>query len=146
LITRRLTILLASLLFVACQADSGPPLVASGIQVFMPLPGRSAAIAYFDIENRSGKTISITGISSPQFASSMIHETTLIDGVSRMQAVGQVVVEQSSSVSFEPGGLHVMLMNPVDELTTDAIVTLEIHYDEAGLMIIEARARPRSNP
>jgi copper(I)-binding protein len=146
LIFRRLTILLAALLFVACQADSGPPLVAAGIQVFLPLPGRTAAVAYFEIENRSGKPISIRGISSPQFASSTIHETTLIDGVSRMQAVEQVSVERNSSVSFEPGGLHVMLMNPVDELTANAIVTLEIHYDQAGLMIIEARARPRSNP
>ena len=120
--------------------------MASDIQVFLPLPGRTAAIAYFEIENRSETPISITGISSPQFASGTIHETTLIDGVSRMQAVEQVSVERNSSVSFEPGGLHVMLMKPVDELVADAIVTLAIHYDQGGLMIIEARARPRSNP
>ena len=120
--------------------------MASGIQVFLPLPGRTAAIAYFEIENRSGKPISIAGISSPQFASSTIHETTLIDGVSSMRAVEQVSVERNSSVSFEPGGLHVMLMKPVGELIDDTIVTLEIHYDQAGLLIIEARARPRSNP
>ncbi len=61
-----------------------------------------------------------------------------------MQAVSQITVEGKSAVSFETGGKHLMLMQPRGDPAIDSPVTLEIHYDEDGLMIVTARMRSRS--
>ena len=129
---------------VACQAESGPPLVASAVQVFLPLPGNEAAVAYFTLENSSSEPIVIATVSSPQFVLAEVHETTLKNGVARMRRIEQWTLAAGTSASLEPGGMHLMLMRPIDNLAVDSIVTLEIHYDQTGLIIIDARVKARN--
>ncbi len=64
------------------------------------------------IDNGCADPVLIVGASSPAFGSVELHESTLVDGISRMRAVPRLPVERHSSRQMKPGGLHLMLMQP----------------------------------
>ena len=65
------------------------------------------------IENPCAKPATITGASSAAFGEVEMHETTVVDGVSRMRPVPTLRIAAKQSALFKPGGLHLMLMQPV---------------------------------
>ena len=129
-------------LLAACAEESGPPVSVHAAEIFAPIPGGSAGVAYFTIENRSNEAITVDRIDSPQYENVQMHETIIEDGVSRMRPVATFRVEASSSVEFAPGGKHVMLMRPAGNLSVGSLVTLEIHFD-TGLLIVSATMQDR---
>ena len=131
-----------SVLLSACVQDTGPPVSIVATKIMAPMPGSSAGVAYFTIENRSNESITVDRIESPQYNDVQMHETIIDNGVSRMRPVKSFQVGPASSVEFSPGGKHVMLMKPSTNLTTGSSVTLEIHYD-TGLLIISAAMQDR---
>lgn len=140
-------------MLVACQQPHGPALNTSNVDVFLPLPGSGAAVAYFRLNNLSDEAISIERISSPQFGKVEMHETTINDGIARMRPVDRLEIAARATTVFEAGGKHVMLTQPKNELVVDATVRLEIHYhydneshnNESGLVIIDARMQIRGS-
>lgn len=139
----RASLLFAVVLASGCQPESAAPLVASDVRVYLPLPGSNATVAYFTLENTTDSPVSIESISSPQFAMVGVHETTVTDGVSRMQEINNLTIAPQVAVGFEEGGLHLMLMNPLTALDDDSTVTLEFRYDRDGLLVIQTTARAR---
>ncbi len=135
---KRHALILLILITVAGCGESGPPLVVSNIVVTAPLPGRANTVAYMTIRNQSGETILLHEFSSPQFASIEMHETSIRDGVARMQRIGPITVDTDASVDFAPGARHLMLLDPLRGLIPGAVVAIEIHYDNGGLLIVEA--------
>ena len=68
------------------------------------------------IENPCATPVTIVGVRSPSFADVSLHETRVVDGVSRMRPAGKLVVPPGGALRFEPGGLHLMLMKPLRPL------------------------------
>ena len=126
----------------ACAPESGPPVSIVAARILAPMPGSSAGVAYFTIENQSATAITINRVGSPQFADVQMHETTIENGVSRMRPLKELTIEPSSSADFVPGGKHVMLMKPTTNISAGVQVTLEIHYD-SGLLIVNATMQDR---
>ena len=79
------------------------------------------------------RDVRITRVTSPEYGSVEMHETVIEDGVARMSALGQVVLPAGSAVEFEPGGKHLMLMRPGDDLT---VVELAFHSGEVLLLTV----------
>ena len=75
-------------------------------------PGATAFAGYATVRNGCGKVMSITDVAARDFAMGMIHETRVLDGVSRMRHVRQLAVLPGGVLRFEPGGTHLMLMHP----------------------------------
>ena len=126
-----LTILLA-LLATACT-EAKAPLTASNIVVTQPVPGMAMSAGYFDLSNNSRQSISITHVTSPEFASVEMHETVIKNLVARMIALGTLTLQAGETVSFEPGGKHLMLMRPADEISS---VTLQFFDGESVLLSV----------
>ena len=76
------------------------------------------------MSNNSREDITIDRVTSPQFGKIEMHETVIENGVAKMIALDPVVLPAGSAVEFEPGGKHLMLMRPAEEIDT---VTLEFH-------------------
>lgn len=127
----------------ACTAKPGPPLTVSDIQLIAPLPGSHATVGYFSLHNQSDAALTIKNISSPGFGNVQMHETVIRDGVASMLALPFVTIEAGASVEFAAGGKHLMLMQPAPDTATGTNVTLEIHYDTDGLLIISATMQSR---
>ena len=134
----RLVPLLLTLLLVACGAPQ-PPLVASDIEVTKPMPGRHMSAGFLVLTNNTGEDILISSVTSPQFESVEIHETTIEDGVARMREIEKLRVPANGSVTLERGGKHLMLMrarNVQDSVTLQLMsgdvpaLTVEYSFEE----------------
>lgn len=132
---------LRSLLFVSllagCTLDSGVALVADDVVISTPRPGTSMTAGYLQLANRSDRPIRITSVKSPQFARVEMHETIVSDGVARMRPIESLTVGPGESLRFEPGGRHLMLMQP-DEPLGD--VTLYFHADDAIVLTVHVES------
>ena len=73
----------------------------------MPMHGGFARI-----DNPCAVAQKITAVASDAYGDASLHETTLVNGISRMRALPALVVPAHGSVELKPGGLHLMLMDP----------------------------------
>ena len=130
---KQLTIaVLSALLMMACS-QAQAPLTASDVVVTRSVPGMPMSAGYFKLSNNSGQAISISHVTSPQFASVQMHETIIKDEVARMVPLEILNLPPGETVSFEPGGKHLMLMRPADDIDS---VTLEFFAGESLLLSV----------
>jgi len=117
----RLTVVtaVAGLLVGACTSTS---LAVRDARV--PLPSGSNAAVYFQLENSTDHEVELVGAES-DIAEAEIHQTIMSEGLMQMAPVDQITIAPGETVSFAPGGFHVMLMNvPALELGQKVKVTL----------------------
>ena len=97
------------------------------------MPGMQMTAGYLTFSNNSSQAITLTHVTSPQFGAVEMHESVVEDGMARMYPLGDLTILAGTSVKFEPGGKHLMLMRPVDEFDT---VMLEFYADEAVVLTL----------
>lgn len=140
---RRVTLLFVAVLAVtSCGNNSQPPLVATDLIVYEPLPGRSMTAGYLTLTNHSAEAIRINRVSSPDFDAVELHESSLDDGVAKMRPIDAVVIAPGRSVTLQQGGLHLMLMRPKPGRDT---VTLNFYQDSTMLLSATAPMSGRNN-
>lgn len=128
----RFAIVLIALVIAGC-GEPKPPLVASDVEVTRSMPGTKMSAGFFVLTNNTDEAIRITRVTSPQFASVEIHETTIEDGIARMRELDALVVPPHGKVTLERGGKHLMLMRPGDLGDT---VTLRLFSDDMPVLSI----------
>lgn len=106
---RFLAALLAGAGFAACAVAAAPTVSDGWIRA---LPGDSPAGGYFTLHNPGKTPLLLTGVNSPACGMAMLHKTAKIGGTVRMMMVDNVAVPAGGTLRFEPGGYHVMCMNP----------------------------------
>lgn len=132
----------AACLIAACGGDP-LPLSVSGVTVLAPLPGQQQTVAYLSLDNHSVAPITLTRITSPQFESVAMHATIVDDGIAGMQSLDSITIAENSRVVFDVGGRHLMLLSPRETLRAGDDVTLEFHYDETGVLQLNAKLQSR---
>jgi copper(I)-binding protein len=128
----RSSILLLALFLSACGAPE-PPLVVSELEITKPMPGMQMSAGYFVITNNTDETSRITKVTSPQFETVELHETTITGGVSRMRELDALLIPARSSVILERGGKHLMLMRPRDLQNS---VTLQFFSEDLPVLSV----------
>lgn len=127
----------------ACGGAPQPELVAAGVTVTRPMPGSSMSAAYLSLQNNTDRTISISRVTSREYASVELHETTIEDGVARMRPLPRLEIPAGGNIRLERGGKHLMLMRPTGSADT---VSLQFYDGETLLLTVSsdyADARPR---
>jgi periplasmic copper chaperone A len=99
------------------------PLVTDAWVRAVPPKARMTA-GYLTVYNPGPEALVIVGAESPLFGSVEMHGTVTVDGMARMRHQETVTVPAGEAVSFEPGGLHLMLMQAVDDIPSSG--TLEM--------------------
>jgi hypothetical protein len=97
-----------------------------------PMHGGSAfpSAAYMTIENRGNHPIALVSASTSIAAMVQIHETTVVDNVARMGEVeGGIVIAAGESTELSPGGLHIMLMDLVRDLSPGEAIALTLTFE-----------------
>ena len=106
------------------------------------LPGGMPMHAGFGrIENRCATPVTIVSASSPAYASAELHETRMVDGVSRMRPVPQLRIAPNAAAVLKPGRLHLMLMRPVAPLTPGSKVAVRFALKDGGVLQGEFEVR-----
>lgn len=62
------------------------------------------------IDNACKADVAVVSVCSAAFAEVSLHETTQVDGVSRMREVERLPLAAGKGAELKPGGLHLMLM------------------------------------
>ena len=128
------------LLGAGCGAPQ-PELVATDVTVTRPVPGMTMSAAYLSLRNNTDRTITVTRVTSKEFARVELHETTVEDGVARMRPLPRLEVPAGGSVRLERGGKHLMLMRPTGPVDS---VSLQFYEGETLLLTVNtAYAAPR---
>jgi copper(I)-binding protein len=123
-------------------AETAGPLVVQNPWIRKPPPGLETAAVYFTLKNVSKRAVFVVGITSPLATSAMIHETSLIEGQSRMRMKERVNVPAGGEVAFAPEGLHVMLSGLSKPLEVGDKVPLTLELDHGGSIEFVATVRP----
>jgi periplasmic copper chaperone A len=95
--------------------------------VLAPVAGNPAAV-YFDLSYMGKPGVALVNIAVEGAGMTMIHEYAESEGVQRMQMAGPVELSTDAPVSFAPGGLHGMVMDPGPTLKpgSTALITLNL--------------------
>ena len=91
-------------------------------------PNVKMLAGYFTIMNFSGKDKEIVGASSDQFEKVELHKSMQEGGMAKMVAQKSVMVPKQGTVSFKPGGLHLMLINPKKPLKAGDKVNITLKF------------------
>lgn len=100
-------------------------------KVRTPSPGRPTG-GYLDVTNDGPNPFSIVAASSPDFARVELHTHEMKDGMMAMRQIDAVSVPAGQTVSFAPGGLHLMLFEPTRALKKGDVVTVALSFGAAG--------------
>jgi len=123
-------------------AQATATLVVQNPWIRKPPPGLDMVAVYFTVKNVSKRAVFVVGVSSPAAAHGMIHETSTVEGQSRMRMRDRVTVPGGGTVSFEPEGLHVMLGGLSKPLEVGDKVPITLELDHGGSIDFVATVRP----
>ena len=99
------------------------------------LPGGMPMQAGFGrIENNCAVPVTIVAARSAAYGSVELHETRIVDGVSRMRAVPELRIPPEGSAVLKPGGLHLMLMQPHKPLKAGSKVAIEFELRDGDVL------------
>lgn len=101
------------------------------------LPGDLPLAGYFDMHNTGKQTVSLTGASSAAFGGVMIHKSMHKNGEAMMMMVHKIDVAPGKTVSFAPGGYHLMLMHRKKDLKVGDKVVIELVFSNGHKMDVQ---------
>lgn len=108
---------------------------------YIPQPANtSVAAAYFTVAD-SGAADVLTGVTSDVSTDVGLHETVDEGAAGTMVAEPSLAVPAHGTVSFTPGGYHVMLMHP-SALTVGQQVELTLHFAHAAPVSLKVPVVP----
>jgi periplasmic copper chaperone A len=93
------------------------------------LPNLPAA-GYMVLQNSGNGAVVLTGAASPACSTLMLHQSQDDSGMSMMMDVQNVTIPAQGSVSFAPGGFHLMCMQPRMKIGDKIPVTL--HFQDGS--------------
>lgn len=134
-----IALLLLCLPLAACARDCSPQVKDGWIRL---MPGGMPMQAGFGrIDNRCPMPATIVSASSPAYGSVELHESKMVDGVSRMREVPELRIAPDSSAVLQPGGLHLMLMQPKSPLKAGSRIAIEFALKDGRKLLGEFEVR-----
>lgn len=143
-ITTRLV--LTALVVAAATSSCGE---ATGIEISdawgRPSPSVAPAGAFFVTINNNGvEDDALIGARSPACGTVELHESYMNDeGAMAMQPVAgsQIAVPAGGSAVLEPGGLHVMCIEKLEDFSEGAELELTLQFEKAGELTLDVEIR-----
>jgi hypothetical protein len=133
---------LAALPTLAAAAGAAPPgqpplaeIHAQNPWFHYLLPNLPAA-GYLVLQNTGSGSAILTGASSPDCGSLMLHQSQEKSGMSSMSMVSDITVPAHGSVAFTAGGYHLMCMQP--KLKVGQRVPFALHFKDGAVLLLMA--------
>ena len=141
LLTFHATLLLAATLLPAARVHAAAPPAAPTTQaaacisfedgwIRMPPAPRPMLAGFGRIANRCKEGQAVVAVRSPRFGEVSLHQTRVVDGVSRMRELERLPIAAGGQALLQPGGLHLMLMQPDSTLVEGERVPLVLVLDD----------------
>ena len=132
-----------------CQPDPGQtsaPAAEPEISIDDPWmraapPTARVLAGYMVIENPRDEALTLVGAASPVADRVEIHETVVTDGLARMERRDRLEVPPGGRLVLEPGGAHLMFMQPAAVPVDGELVPLELLFEAGERVAVELRVR-----
>lgn len=92
-------------------------------------PGVKVMAGYVLLSNVADESVALVGAKSADFDRIEVHRTEFRDGMARMIHQKRVELAPGESVTFEPGGHHLMFMRPRRALSHGDEVEVTLMFD-----------------
>jgi copper(I)-binding protein len=143
-LTRLLLAIVAAVLIAGCGSSatsSGTTMSISGAWA-RPAAAAGQSAAYFTMTNSSGTMDALLSATSPAAGKVEVHETTIDgSGMTGMHPVARIDVPAGQAVVLKPGSYHIMLMDLAGELAVGKTIELDLVFDKAGKVVVQAEIR-----
>lgn len=118
---------------------------SAGIQVTHAwirwLPQNLPAGGYMTVINTSSAKSVLIGATSPDYGEVSFHQTRTANGTSTMMPVDSIAIAPHASVSFSPGGYHIMLMRPTHSLHPGDKVSMSLRFADGQSLDVQFEVR-----
>jgi copper(I)-binding protein len=101
--------------------------------------GMPIGVAYLSITNKGSQQDTLIAASTPAAARVEFHRSSLEAGRARMRPVDALVVEPNATITAEPGGLHLMLVDLKAPLVIGTFVPLVLQFKSAGAVTVQLK-------
>lgn len=133
--------LLAGAMLLAWGAHAQEALQVEDAWIRAAPPGVSTTAGYMVLRNSGPATITLTGAESPDFGRLMLHRTVIEEGQARMVHQMAIPIAPGESVAFEPGGYHIMLMQPRKRFEAGDRVSVTLRFEGHEPLVLEVPVR-----
>ena len=123
----------------AAAATAG--LTVSNARLVLAAVAGNPAAVYFDLSYSGAPGVTLTGVEVEGAGMTMIHDYTEQDGKAQMTMAGPVALAEGAPVSFAPGGLHVMAMQPSESLKAGGTAKVTLTLSDGTTATIDAPVR-----
>jgi hypothetical protein len=128
---KNITLYVCALLLAAGPAFAAGPLSVSDAWI-RAMPAGIPSGGYFTLRNNGARDVVLTGAATPACGSLMLHKSENTGGMSSMHHVDEVDVPAGGSISFAPGGYHLMCMQATSAITPGAKVPVTLTFKDGG--------------
>ena len=131
---------IAAIIFSACAPSKGMLIISENWA--RPAPKGQNGAVYFIMQNDTANDDALIGASTDIASSAEAHMSMQNDqGVMSMAMQGAVQVPAGESVTFKPGGLHIMLVILKQDLKVGDTFTLTLHFEKAGEIAVQVEVK-----
>ena len=135
--------LAAATLALAAQPAAAAPVSVSDAWARATMPGQKVSAAYMQI--RADAPARLLSATSPVAPRVEVHEMKMDGGVMRMRQLQTIDLPAGKTVSLEPGGLHIMLMNLPKPIAAGDVIPLALVIESGGKQqTVEVKAEARA--
>ncbi len=108
------------------------------------MPASLPSGAYFEAMNMGDKPVDLTSVDTDAFGMVMMHKTINAGSTSKMVMVDKVSVPANGTLSFAPGGYHVMLEQPKHALKVGSTIPLKFTFSNGDTLTAPCAVKPAS--
>ncbi len=130
---------LLGLVLAACGTSGVPALTVSGAQAAVPLAGSSQLVV--QIDNDGDGDDRLVAVDTDAAIGIELHETRIEDGIATMVDLDEVALPAGETVRFRPGGLHLMMIGPDDEVVLGARFPVTLRFERSDPITVTAEVR-----
>ena len=130
-LSKYLVFLMIPLVLSGCGKSTGGITVSDAYIRGLP-PGQTVTAAFMTFNNALAQDCQLVGAASPIASSAEIHAHSHHNGTMSMRPVDAVKIPAGESLSFEPGGYHLMLFGLKDDLKEGDEYAITLFFEGEG--------------
>ena len=107
--------------------------------------GVPTGVAYLSITNNGSREDTLVAAHTPAAARVEFHRSSFEGGMARMRPAATLVIRPNATLTAEPGGLHLMLVDLKAPLVAGASVPLVLQFKAAGEITVQMMVEPQGS-
>ena len=116
-------------------------LVATNAWIQNLAPVVPVRAGYMKLTNTGQQELKIVSVESEKFSLIEIHKSTENNGMISMQAVNLLSIKAGETLELKPGGVHLMMMNPLQALSTGEQIAVTLTLDDESTLTVLMEVR-----